>query len=130
MPKKLFDRGGGWNCAPSRGVGRPKRRQRELVVRKRRSARVAARLEEAEAEVKRTTEAGLSGGGATAPRRYIGKGRRIIPISPRVEPTSGLRELEVSVIDWRQGSERKAEKNLLALLISDNWKNWGGHFSP
>ena len=96
-----------------RGVGRPKRRQRELVVGKRRSARVAARPEEAEAEVKRTTEAGLSGGGATARKRYIGKGRRIIPISPRVEPTSGLHELEVSVIDWQQGSERqvgKAEK--------------------
>ena len=120
------------NCASSRGVGRPKRRQQELVVRKRRSARVAARPEEAEAEVKRTTEAGLSGGGATAPRRYIGKGRRIIPISPRVEPTSGLRELKVSVVDWYQGSERQGEsgKKYIGILISENWKNWGGHFSP
>ena len=76
-------------------------------MRKEWSARVAAQLEEAEAEVKRTTEAGLSGGGATAPRRYIGKGRRIIPISPRVEPTSGLRELEVNVIDWWRESKRQ-----------------------
>ena len=69
-----------------------------------------------EAEVKQITGAELSGGGAAAQRWHIGQGRRVTPISPRVEPTSGLRELEVSVVGWCQKSERraeKAEKNIL-----------------
>ena len=88
------------------------------------SARVPARSEAAEAKVKQTTGAELSGGGATAQQWHIGQGRQIIPISLRVEPTSGLCELEVSVVDWCQELEqqtKKKEKNI-DIFICDNWK--------